>query len=685
MLLKHLYDFAHSRNLLDDPAFSNKAVRWIIDLDENGNLLGQGPVDTAEDGKRGKAFSCPQTTRAKYAGGVSEFLADGVAAVFGLEGDWKTVEKRGGNQTWLADRKRNNATKKDDFWRQMNSCGKACADIAACKKYIDGINAEPSFLRRDGNVWKIRSASGEEKTLGPENFSFRVNNKFLLEDNSIRDWWRKQHAAEVSTTIANAERGLCIVTGKPDQPIARTHSVKIGGFAGSPPGGAALVSFEKSSKSFASYGFHEGQNCPTSEDAATAYCMALNALIEDKNSHLNETGGTVLCFWAKETKGAGGFFASLLNRPKPQSVSKFIKSPRSNVESERTPPKDDLFIAVTLKGCAGRVAVSHWIQEPLVQAVDNLKRWFADLNLDVPLQQVSKAANNKEGKKTEYNPLSIYWLANTTVREAKDLRPETPSQLYRAALEGRAPSVLLINPILHQLRSRLIGDKSYKLIYDQSRFALLKLILNRNRKESDMEIKRRLTADTDDAAYNCGRLLSVLSETQKKAQGYPKGFSGVAERYFGTASVSPATILPLLLRLNRHHLDKIRKSRGHAYEEVSIREIVSKFKPKGEMQPPAFPRYLDLQAQGRFAMGFYQQQAEDESQYMANRVLDYLEQTNQIAFEEVLALRKSDPEVFHQSIGHHHDSALFREWKGNKNKKVTAAAPADSPDLFGNE
>ena len=38
MLLKHLYDYAHSRNLLADPAFANKAVRWIIDLDADGNL-----------------------------------------------------------------------------------------------------------------------------------------------------------------------------------------------------------------------------------------------------------------------------------------------------------------------------------------------------------------------------------------------------------------------------------------------------------------------------------------------------------------------------------------------------------------------------------------------------------------------------------------------------------------------
>ena len=36
MLLKLLNDFAESRNLLDDLAFSAKAVRWIISLDKDG-------------------------------------------------------------------------------------------------------------------------------------------------------------------------------------------------------------------------------------------------------------------------------------------------------------------------------------------------------------------------------------------------------------------------------------------------------------------------------------------------------------------------------------------------------------------------------------------------------------------------------------------------------------------------
>jgi len=692
MLLKHLYDYAHSRNLLADPAFAPKAVRWIIDLDSEGNLVGQGPVDTSTDGKRGKEFPCPQTTRAKYAGGVSEFLADGITALFGLEGDWKTVEKKGGNAVWLADRNRNNAAKKDDFWRHMEVCGKTGANIAACKEYIASITDKPSFLRRDGNVWKITSASGVETTLGPDNFTFRVNGHLLLEDDGIRDWWRKQYAAEVIATKNSAARGLCIVTGLADQPIALTHGVKIMSVPGGQPSGASLVSFDKGA--FGSYGFDRSQNCPTSEDAATAYCIALNHLIKADDSALR-IGCTIICFWAVKTTSAGGLFASLLNKPDSQSVATFMKSPWAGIE--RGLAKKDQFIAITLKGCSGRVAVSHWLQEPLDQAVESFEKWFADLALQVPPKPVPNTTQ-MTANQTESNPLSIYRLAGAMPPLKRDkgvikpdmdkLQSEVPFQLYRAALEGIAPSTTLITPILNQLRSRLVGDDKYKLIYDQSRFALLKLILNRNRKESDMEIRPQLTADTDDPAYNCGRLLSVLSETQKKAHDYKLDGAGVVERYFGTASVSPASVLPLLMRLNRHHLDKIRKSPKWGGDDKFLEALIDmlsvKFRPSGEKLPPKFPRTLNLQEQGRFALGFYQQQAEDARARIAGRVLAYLKETDPTAHAEVLALREGNLQAYYENVSQHYGSVSFKEWSDKKRQKAKTSSSNES-DLFDNE
>ena len=173
----------------------------------------------------------------------------------------------------------------------------------------------------------------------------------------------------------------------------------------------------------------------------------------------------------------------------------------------------------------------------------------------------------------------------------------------------------LLKPLLNRLEADLQKYGS-KTLLNLSRFALLKLILNRNRKEDDPVIQPEVF-ETDDRPYNCGRLLAVLAEAQAKAHEYKLEGAGVAERYFGTASVSPASVFPILLRLNRHHLNKIKKSdrfAGHErFLEDAIQGLLAKFKPPHSGQPPQFPRHLDLQEQGRFALGFYQQNAETDA------------------------------------------------------------------------
>jgi CRISPR-associated protein Csd1 len=631
MLLKHLYDFAVSRKLLDDLAFAPKAVRWIIELDENGVMIGEGPQATGDD-KRGKEFNCPQTMRPKVAGGVSEFLADGLTAVFGLDPDPDAPmpEKK------RADRDTNNARKREDFWRQINDAFAQTAHtgLDVVRRFSVQIGtAQPSFLRwgkapdaKEGakSAWWLRTASGGEIRLGPENFTFRVSGELLVENEPIKQFWREQHTHEVRTARAGFSKGICLISGRAEQALAPTHNPKIQGVPNTQSFGASIVSFDKDA--FGSYGFDQSLNSPSSDEAATAYCVALNWLLGHAD-HSLRLGQTSLCFWTREPESAGNLFARLLNRPDPQSVGQFLKSPWAGIERDLA--RRDQFFAVTLAGNSGRIVIRHWLQQPLDQAIENFRHWFADLEIIVPSKPDAKVDKKAKvpGKATDFHPLSVYWLACTTVREAKDLLPDVAAQLYRAALEGSAPAVSLLSPILNQLHSKLVRDENYKIIYDQSRFALLKLILNRNRKNTDMEIKPELTADTDDAAYNCGRLLSVFNETQKKAHEYGLKGATVAEKYFGTASTSPAYVFPYLVKLNRHHLQKIGKSAkyagGERFLEEAIFSILSRLGQTEEMRrnktAPAFPRTLDLQAQGRFALGFYQQMAADSAARQANR------------------------------------------------------------------
>lgn len=619
MLLKHLFDFAQSRNLLDDLAFkADTPVRWLIHIDAEGNLLGQGPQETegARKGK-GKEFRVPKTSRATNSGTVADFLVDDMGAIFCLSTKPNEPANERATQKLQA--------KHQDFWRQVEEARVTTGDsrFGAVLKFKEGLGSNPpTFLRLDtnGTGWLMRTASGEDKPLGNDLLTFVVageDPRPLFDTDTAKQHWRNVYAAEAEETEEAAERGICLVTGENNVPLARTHTPMVTGLPRPAKGtGAGIVGFESSS--FRSYGFEKSYNASTSVAASKGYLLALQHLSKHQD-HWLPLGPAWLCFWAVQTEQVSNIFARLLRQPDPLTVRKFITSPWIGLE--QTPPKSDQFIAVTFTAAGPRIVIKNWLQMSLTDAAENFHAWFRDLELGDGAQD---SATDSEGR--DFAPLAISRLAGCTaqlvakggrlVPDYEKLQPDVVSQIYCAALEGKAPSVVLIKPILNQLHSKLARDENYQLLYDQTRFALLKLILNRQPNRT-MEIKPELTADTEDAAYNCGRLLAILSAAQSKAHEYKLEGSGVAERYFGTASVSPACVFPLLLRLNRHHLNKIRKSErfgGHErFVEEQMQGVLALFKPSKQGQPPVFPRTLDLQAQGRFALGFYQQQAAEAS------------------------------------------------------------------------
>lgn len=634
MLLRALYDLANSRKLLDDLAFVPKAIRWVIPLDATGNLVGPGLQETLGDRNRGKTFSAPQTSRNKNAGGVAEFLADGLTGLFGLDPD---PDHDQNNTRKRQEREANNAAKREDFWRQIQAAYETTKEpvLSPVLQFRERSGAAPKFLRwgtsheakpAEKPAWWLTTATGEEVKLGAENFTFAVNGQLLLDDEQIlRPYWRSVYQQEMADKSTSSTRGLCLITGAEDVPIAATHTPKIKGVPKAQTTGAALVSFDK--PAFTSYGCDQSYNAPASIDAATAYCVALNWLLGRKD-HALRIGPTSVCFWARDAEDASAFFAAMLDSPQPEHIREFLTSPWVGVDRELQ--QHDQFYSVTLAGNGGRIVVRHWMQMSVEAARDNLRCWFDDLQMapygDPGAQRRRTnrgitAGSGSASAKEAPQPLALYSLAMTTVRDAKDLQPEILTQLYRAALEGSAPSLTLLKPILDRLKVD-VTRSGPRVLFNLSRFALLRLILNRHRKEGTPMIEPHVF-ETDDPAYNCGRLLAVLAEAQQKAHDYKLEGAGVAERYFGTACAAPASVFPLLLRLNRHHLKSISKSdtyKGHErFLEEAMQNIITLFRPAESQQPPVFPRVLNLQAQGRFALGFYQQQAADDAARRAAR------------------------------------------------------------------
>jgi CRISPR-associated protein Csd1 len=615
MLLKALYELAHSRKLLDDLAFNSKAVRWVIQLDANGNFLGIVPTG---DDKRGKEFSAPQTTRPKVAGGVAEFLADGITAVFGFDSD---PEKDKDNEKRRRDRDQNNAAKQMDFWQQIEAAFTATqhSSLQALLHFKEQHAAQPQFLRwghkqdsegKEKPAWWLTTAEGSEVKLAAENFTFSVNGQLLLEDEqTIRPFWRKVYQQEVGAKNEAVEKGLCLITGQTDVPIAPTHNPKIKGVPNAQPTGAAIVSFDKAA--FTSYGCDQSYNAPASIEASTAYSVALNWLINQR-THNFRLGGTIICFWARNYEESTADFFTLFDQPKPETIKKFLASPLRG--EERSAIAEDEFYSVTLAGNAGRIVVRHWLQVPLATAKENLQQWFRDLDI-APYGEPS-AAKKKNDEETS-SPLGLYRLAMTTVRESKDLQPEILTQLYRAALEAHAPSLQLLKPVLNRLAKQLVKDGPNTTLRNLSRFALIRLIVNRNRKEGEPFMETKV-CETSDAAYNCGRLLAIFDDLQMRAHDFQLEGAGVVERYYGAASSAPNSAFGILWRLHQHHLKKVSRGgdRGKAAAEAikrRIAEIAALFPQPAPLQPPQFPRTFSLVEQGRFALGFYQQKAADDA------------------------------------------------------------------------
>lgn len=98
-------------------------------------------------------------------------------------------------------------------------------------------------------------------------------------------------------------------------------------------------------------------------------------------------------------------------------------------------------------------------------------------------------------------------------------------------------------------------------------------------------------------AYHCGRLLAVLAGLQRAALGDVG--AGVVQRFYAASSQTPGLLIGRLVSNARNHLGKLDGGLAWWYEE-RIAEIMTRL---GD----GAPRTLNLEGQGLFALGYYQQ------------------------------------------------------------------------------
>ena len=127
------------------------------------------------------------------------------------------------------------------------------------------------------------------------------------------------------------------------------------------------------------------------------------------------------------------------------------------------------------------------------------------------------------------------------------------------------------------------------------RAAMIKAYLNRKSRilgDDKEEIDVSLNEESQSIGYQLGRAFAVLERIQNDAN----GTSNIREKYFQSASATPAAVFGRLLGLAQHHLAKS----GDTYHRDKVLENILN-------RVDELPKTLDMEEQGRFILGYYHQ------------------------------------------------------------------------------
>ena len=152
--------------------------------------------------------------------------------------------------------------------------------------------------------------------------------------------------------------------------------------------------------------------------------------------------------------------------------------------------------------------------------------------------------------------------------------------------------------LLNGVTLRIRADR----IMNRERAAILKAyyLKNQNEKAPKEVLTVSLNRETRNIPYCLGRLFAVYEKIQSDAN--PNLNATIRDKYFNSASQTPAVIFPTLDHLSKSHMKKLRRDKpGYAVKlDKELMEIVDKF-------DTGYPARMSLPEQGAFQLGYYHQ------------------------------------------------------------------------------
>lgn len=554
--LVSLYDRLAKDSDVQLPSFgySEQKISFALVLGLNGNLVQVKDLRVEEGNKlRPKMMLMPYVGRSGQ-GFSPQFVWDNTQYVLGCVA-WDEKDKKRSKE------KAQRAMKAFKVFRKYHKNifeGQNIVEVQAMLKFLD--LWDPS---------KIKTLDQWEEMLGV-NVVFMIDGqrRFIHELEQVNEIWK-----EIYAEIEQPDKGQCLLTGR-ERFLARLHPM-IKNVDGAQAKGATIASFNKDS--FCSYNKEQSYNSPLNVDDAFKYGAVLNYLLrrDSHNKQRIRIGDTTTIFWTDRKSPLESFLGYVFD-PRDDcndsdKIKIFLEAVKRGVKPDIPGFDGDvLFYVLGLAPNNSRLAVRFWYVSTVEVLEKNIGKHFQHLEME------------RQWDKDPLNP-GIWHLLKETARETKDISPLLGGSLMRSVLEGARYPMNLFNGVLNRIRA----DQRINYL----RAAICKAVLTRNFK---MEVLMTLDTGKKDIAYLLGRLFAVLEKAQQDA--IPGANATIKDRFYGSASATPASVFPRLLRLSQHHISKAE------YGHVSDKRIA------GIMENITnFPEHMDLKQQGLFAIGYYQQ------------------------------------------------------------------------------
>ena len=561
-LVEHYEDLA-ALGKISKPGWGLSKVSYALSLSLDGELLNVTPtLIEVEQGKktvlRPQEMTVPEPV-IRSSGISANFLCDNSSYFLGIDNKGKP--------------------------ERAKECFAACAERhEAILEGIDNPVAKAILLffstwNPDESETNPALAEYLEEVKAGVNLVFRIDGKYAHEDEDITEAWQyiyNQKEAE--------ETSPCLVTGQ--SAIAVELHPKIKGVSGAQSSGANLVSFNSSSVE--SYGKEQGNNSPVGEYAAFAYGAALNTLLADRE-HTQLLGDTTLVFWAKGGQEVyqdlfGGMFGGgesdkIDNSGLKAAIERLADGKVTRWDDIEVSP-DTPFYVLGLSPNAARISVRFFLRDNFGTFARRM--WEHQQRLEI----VRPAFDSRE-------ELSYWALLRETINpnsRDKKASPIMTGELIHAVLSGGRYPATLLNSVMLRIRA--------EREITRGRAAIIKAYyLHNPHQDCPEEVLTVAISDSKNPAYLMGRAFSVLEAIQSSAN--PSINATIKDKYFNSASATPATVFPILINLAQHHLRKL-ETGAQIYHEKELTAIL------GDLGD-TFPKRLTLPAQGSFQLGYYHQ------------------------------------------------------------------------------